>query len=190
MASMNVMRPQSIDRLLVVDDDQDISEMLVEQLASAGYDVQSASSVGTARDVLSREQIDLIVLDLTLPDGDGLSLCRELRAQGHDALIVMVTARDAAPDRVTGLATGADDYIAKPFDPQELLLRIRNLLRRFRGEVRPRGVQFALFGPWQLDLIRQRLTGPDGGLVMLSTSEFDILSRAAKQADLARRPCS
>jgi two-component system OmpR family response regulator len=104
----------------------------------------------------------VVVLDLNLPDGDGLSLCRD-RARGYADAIIMVTARDSALDRVLGLELGADDYLTKPFEPRELLARVRNLIRRAprrQAGARPRSARFARLGPWKLDLLlRRRATG-------------------------------
>ena len=115
------------------------------------------------------------MLDLGLPDGDGLQLCRELRAAGCDVPIIVVTARDAAIDRVLGLELGADDYLTKPFEPRELTARIRNLLRRTPAPLASR--RAIRFGSWRLDLVTRRLRAPDDSVVLLSTSEFDILHR-------------
>lgn len=165
-------------RLLVVDDDSDIRELVIAQLAREGYVLRAARDVAEVRAALAREPIDLVVLDLNLPDGDGLTLCRSLRAEGHGGAIIMVTARDSAIDRVLGLELGADDYLTKPFEPRELSARVRNLLRRRpQTSARPQGAWIARFGPWRLDLVRRRLIAPDDSLVMLSSTEFDILAR-------------
>lgn len=165
--------------LLVVDDDADIRELVLAQLRLEGYRLSSAGSVADARAVLARSGVDLVVLDLNLPDGDGLALCRALRAEGHDGAIIMVTARDSAIDRVLGLELGADDYLTKPFEPRELTARVRNLLRRTRvaPDGPPAGARIAKFGRWRLDLIKRRLIAPDDSLTMLSTAEFEILAR-------------
>jgi two-component system, OmpR family, response regulator len=165
-------------RLLVVDDDPDIRELVIEQLAHEGYALRAAKDVADVRAALATESADLIVLDLNLPDGDGLNLCRALRAEGHEGAIIMVTARDSAIDRVLGLELGADDYLTKPFEPRELSARIRNLLRRRpRAGSLPHGARVARFGPWRLDLVKRRLIAADDSLVMLSSTEFDILNR-------------
>lgn len=167
-----------VPRLLVVDDDPDIRELVIQQLAREGYALHAAGNVADVRATLAREPVDLIVLDLNLPDGDGLTLCRQLRAEGHEGAIIMVTARDSAIDRVLGLELGADDYLTKPFEPRELSARVRNLLRRRqRIEARPGGAQVARFGRWRLDLVKRRLIAPDDSLVMLSSTEFAILNR-------------
>ena len=168
-------------RLIVVDDDPDIRDLIVQQLRQEHYEVVAAGSLGELYQALSVHAADLIVLDLNLPDGDGLSLCRELRAEGNDVPIIMVSARGSAIDRVLGLELGADDYLTKPFEPRELLVRIRNLLRRSHADEpdrqRDKGVRIARLGPWRLDLFQRRLIAEDGRLVMLSSAEFRLLSR-------------
>jgi len=166
-------------RVLVADDDADIRELIIAQLEREPYIVSAAGSVGEIRQSLASEPVDVVVLDLNLPDGDGLALCKELRAEGFASAIIMVTARDSAIDRVLGLELGADDYLTKPFEPRELLARVRNLLRRSRtanGD-RPAGARIARFGPWTLDLLHRRLIAADGRLVMLSSAEFRLLAR-------------
>ncbi|MFZ2994665.1 response regulator [Sphingobium sp.] len=175
--------PSSAATIVVVDDDADIRELIVGQLAQENYHLLSASTLGELRQILSATAVDLIVLDLNLPDGDGLTLCRELRADGTEVQIIMVTARGSAIDRVLGLELGADDYLTKPFEPRELLVRIRNLLRRSRSETVIRGggragaTRYAHFGPWRLDLVQRRLLAPDDRLVMLSSAEYRLLCR-------------
>lgn len=168
-------------RLIVVDDDPDIRDLIVRQLQQEHYEVVPAGSLAELHEALSLHPADLIVLDLNLPDGDGLNLCRELRAQGNDVRIIMVSARGSAIDRVLGLELGADDYLTKPFEPRELLVRIRNLLRRAHNDdperQRDKGARTASFGPWRLDLFQRRLIAEDGRLVMLSSAEFRLLSR-------------
>jgi len=170
---------QAADRILVVDDDEDIRELIVRQLRQEHYVVASAGSVEAMRSAQEAHPADLIVLDLNLPDGDGLALCRALRAEGLTSAIIMVTARDSAIDRVLGLELGADDYLTKPFEPRELLVRVRNLLRRsWAADVqRPRNARYARFGSWQLDLVQRRLVASDDRLVMLSSAEFRLLNR-------------
>ena len=174
---MNSRQP----RLIVVDDDPDIRDLIVRQLQQEHYDVVPAGSLAAFNEALSMHPADLIVLDLNLPDGDGLNLCRELRAQGSDVRIIMVSARGSAIDRVLGLELGADDYLTKPFEPRELLVRIRNLLRRAHIEdperQRGKAARTACFGPWRLHLFQRRLIAEDGRLVMLSSAEFRLLSR-------------
>ena len=166
--------------LLIADDDADIRELLRDQLARDGYILSTAGDIAEIRRVVGDHPIDLVILDLGLPDGDGLQLCRDLRSEGFDGGIIMVTARDAAIDRVLGLELGADDYLTKPFEPRELSARIRNLLRRVpRRQDEPRMAQF---GGRRLDLLKRRLVLADDSIVMLSTSEFDILRRLIQHA--------
>ena len=172
--------------VIVVDDDADIRGLIVDQLRQENYDLLSASNLAELRQALREQPVDLIVLDLNLPDGDGLSLCRELRAEGSGIQIIMVTARGSAIDRVLGLELGADDYLTKPFEPRELLVRIRNLLRRPRVEAPAPADQsrYAVFGPWRLDLLQRRLIAPDDRLVMLSSAEFRLLSRFIEEPNV------
>ncbi|MDV6331158.1 response regulator transcription factor [Asticcacaulis sp. 201] len=172
--------------LLIVDDDAEIRSLVVSQLSREGYILFEAGDLATIRHHLNSAPIDLIVLDLTLPDGDGLVLCRELRAEGHHGAIIMVTARDSAIDRVLGLELGADDYLTKPFEPRELTARIRNLLRRTLP-VSHHSARFAYFGEWTLDLTKRRLIAGDNSVVMLSTTEYEILDRLVHNA---RKPLS
>lgn len=165
-------------RILVVDDDEDIRDLVVEQLEREHYELRSASALGEIKPLIADWPVDLIVLDLNLPDGDGLTFCRELRAEGHSVAVIMVTARDSPIDRVLGLELGADDYLTKPFEPRELLARIRNLLRR-RSEDggEGRNKRYARIGAWRLDLVQRRLIAPDERLIMLSSAEFRLLER-------------
>jgi len=167
----------TVHRLLVVDDDVDIRSMLAEQLSKAGYVVSTAGSGGEMRRALERERVDLIVLDLNLPGEDGLTLCRNLRARSNTP-VIMLTARSEPIDRVLGLEMGADDYLAKPFEPRELLARIRNVLRR--TEALPTSLDVvsvgeAKFAGWTLDLQKRHLVDPAGRVVVLSGAEFRLL---------------
>ncbi|MDR7154138.1 two-component system OmpR family response regulator [Sphingobium xenophagum] len=172
--------------VLVVDDDADIRDLIIGQLRQENYRLLGVGSLTELRQTLREESVDLIVLDLNLPDGDGLSLCRELRAEGSAVQIIMVTARGSAIDRVLGLELGADDYLTKPFEPRELLVRIRNLLRRGRSEpVAPvEAMRYAHFGPWRLDLVQRRLVAPDERLVMLSSAEYRLLCRFIEEPNI------
>jgi two-component system, OmpR family, response regulator len=154
----------TMQRLLIVDDDNDIRQLLAEQLGRAGYQVSTASDGQGMRQVLEREHVDLIVLDLNLPREDGLTLCRDLRARSTTP-VIMLTARSEPIDRVLGLEMGADDYLGKPFEPRELLARIRNVLRR--TEALPANLEPLA--------IRRHLVDPDGRVVVLSGAEFRLL---------------
>lgn len=176
---MNINTAPPSERIVVAEDDPDIRQLIVNQLRHEPYDLQAAGSLAEVRTLMQDGTVDLLVLDLNLPDGDGMTLCRELRSAGHEGAIIMVTARDGAIDRVLGLELGADDYLTKPFEPRELLARIRNLLRRSRSfdRARPRTARFARFGNWRLDLHQRRLVRPDERLVMLSAAEYRLLNR-------------
>lgn len=164
--------------VLVVDDDPDIRDLIVQQLRQAGFDVESAATLGDVRATLTARSFDVVILDLNLPDGDGVDLCREMRNAGRTEAIIMVTARDGSIDRVLGLELGADDYLTKPFEPRELVARIRNLVRRRGDEPDPSlNKRSARFGDWTLDLVQRRLVASDGRLVILSSAEYRLLHR-------------
>jgi len=165
------------DHLLVVDDDLDIRTLLAEQLGRAGYRVSTAADGAQMRQVLASQAIDLVVLDLNLPREDGLTLCRDLRAQSS-LPVIMLTARGEPIDRVLGLEMGADDYLAKPFEPRELLARIRNVLRRTQAlpaNLEPLAMRRARFDGWLFDLEHRHLVDPAGRVVVLSGAEFRLL---------------
>jgi len=172
-------------RILIVDDDAEICSLVSQVLTTQGYEVNSVGDGRAMRAALTAEPFDLIILDLMLPGEDGLSLCRHLHATTVTP-IIMLTAMGTEIDRVAGLETGADDYLAKPFSTRELLARIRAVLRR-TGAFPPRtarpedpepgdrpGRTF-LFSGWTLDTTRRRLTSPDGVLVEVTSGEFDLL---------------
>jgi len=117
------------ERILVIDDDSRLAAMVSEYLAAAGYRVATAASGAAGLERLAKEPYDALVLDLSLPDMDGLEVCRRLR-EGSDVAVLMLTARGDATDRIVGLELGADDYLPKPFEPRELLARLKAILRR------------------------------------------------------------
>jgi two-component system OmpR family response regulator len=119
--------------VLVVDDEPNIRDLLAQTLRLTGFDVRVAGDGRTALATVSAASPDLLVLDITLGDLDGISVARQLRADGHDVPVLFLTARDAAEDRIAGLAAGGDDYVTKPFSLEEVVLRIRAILRRTRG---------------------------------------------------------
>lgn len=121
-------------RILLVEDDARVREELTASLTQDGFEALQARTVGKARRLLAEEP-DLVLLDLGLPDGDGVDFCRSLRADGSSIPVIVLTARDAARDRISGLDAGADDYVVKPFEMGEVLARIRSVLRRSRQEV-------------------------------------------------------
>lgn len=163
--------------ILVMDDDPEILELVGNLLQREGYAVLSACDGTTARSMLDTS-VDLIVLDLMLPDTDGLSFTQKLRQQGVDTPIIMLTAKGDDFDRVLGLEMGADDYLAKPFHSRELLARIKAVLRRSRGPM-PREAEkngrFISFGGWRLDTAKRELISSDDVVVFLSGNEFDLL---------------
>jgi two-component system OmpR family response regulator len=166
-------------RLLVVDDDREIRLLLAEQLRGYGYEVATAANGTEMRHALDGMRVDLVVLDLNLPREDGLTLCRELRAKGPSPAVVMLTARGEAIDRILGLEMGADDYLPKPFEPRELLARIRSVLRRANSlpaNLEPLPAKRAKFASWTFDFEHRRLEGGDGRVVMLSGAEFRLMS--------------
>ena len=163
-------RPAKRDRLLVVDDDPELRELITHFLQRQGYDIVAVAD-GTAMDrALASRDIDLIVLDLMLPGEDGLSIARRLK-NTSDVPIIIVSAHGEDVDRIEGLEVGADDYMAKPFNPRELLARIRAVLRRSRNP----GAEVVEFGGFRLDSGTRRLLR-DGNTVSLTSGEFDLLS--------------
>jgi two-component system, OmpR family, response regulator len=175
MPAYNETRPQS-PRILIVDDDGQIRQLLAAFLRDNGFDVALVRDGVEMRDAIRDTPPDLIVLDLMLPGIGGLELCRELR-RSSAVPVIMLTARGDDTDRIVGLEVGADDYLAKPFNPRELLARIRAVLRRSGGEagepVRARNGH--MFNGWRVDLLRRELMNPEGALVDLSGAEFDML---------------
>ncbi len=157
-------------RLLVVEDDRALAGVLKRALTEDGYAVDVERTVAGAELAAAVNDYALIVLDLGLPDGDGADLCRRLRANGHTAHILMLTARDARRDRIGGLDAGADDYVTKPFDFDEFAARVRALLRRPRG-ARPTVLEA---GGITLDPATRSVTR-GGVLVPLTTREFSLL---------------
>jgi two-component system OmpR family response regulator len=164
--------------ILVVDDDHETRRLLAEYLEKNGLCVSAARDGREMRRVLGRERVDLIVLDVMMPGDDGLKLCRELRAESQ-VPIIMLTARVEDVDRILGLELGADDYLAKPFNPRELLARIAAVLRRAAHAPRdplPSEVAGYRFAGWRLDTTARSLTGADGAVVPLSGAEYRLLS--------------
>jgi len=180
----------SAPRLLIVEDDLRLRDLLERYLDGQGFKVRGVGGANGMRHALAAEHYDLIVLDLMLPDGDGLSLTRELRAGGNATPIVMLTARGEDVDRIIGLELGADDYLPKPCNPRELAARIRAVLRRAPeppgAAPRADGGQVA-FGPFRLDLQSRRLTRGEE-VLRLSSGEFALLAAlvAAPHRPLSR----
>ncbi len=178
---MSIAGTGETPHLLIVDDDREIRDLLTRFLTRHGYRVTSARDGREMRKALADWRIDLIVLDLMLPGDDGLTLCRELRAQS-DIPVIMLTAMGEETDRIVGLEMGADDYLAKPFNPRELVARIRSVLRRARRAHDPipePGREVLRFAGWTLDMAARRLARDDGETVALSSGEFDLLAAFA-----------
>lgn len=163
--------------ILLVDDDRDIRSLLAEYLDANGYRTLTAAEGAGMWRALDNNRIDLIVLDLTLPGEDGLTLCRTLRARSS-VPVIMLTARGEPLDRILGLEMGADDYMAKPFEPRELVARIRNVLRRTQAlppNLEPVSAKRLCFAGWVLDLTVRNLISPKNTVIMLSGAEFRML---------------
>jgi DNA-binding response OmpR family regulator len=169
----------SPDALVVlVEDDDDIRRLVRDLLAREGFAVEAADTAVALDQVLARKRPDLVILDLMLPGEDGLSICRRLRSRGG-VPILMLTAKSDSVDRVVGLEMGADDYVTKPFDPRELLARVRALLRRSRGHAGhhdPEPSRRFAFDGLIIDLDARRLETEAGKPVALTSAEFDLLA--------------
>jgi len=164
--------------VLIVDDDREIRGLLAQYLEKHDFRTTAVADGREMRRILERSHIDLLVLDLMLPGEDGLSLCRELRSRSQ-LPIIMLTARGEDVDRIVGLELGADDYVAKPFNPRELLGRIKAVLRRSAHAPRdpsPENVRGFSFGGWRLDTITRALTNGEGREVALSGAEYRLLA--------------
>ncbi|MDH4149807.1 MAG: response regulator [Betaproteobacteria bacterium] len=165
------------DHILVVDDDREIRALLDEYLQKQGYRVTALADGRGLRAAVETSRPDVIILDVMLPGEDGLTLCRELRARST-VPIIMLTARGDETDRIVGLELGADDYVAKPFSPRELLARIKSVLRRSRSL--PENLQtdesgVFRFAGWTLDCATRNLKSPQGVIVALSGTDFRLL---------------
>ena len=163
-------------RLLLVDDEPGLREPLAEYLSRQGFAVTQAASAAEARSILRDDQPDLVLLDIMMPGEDGLSLCRHL-SEARAIPTILLTAKGEAMDRIIGLEIGADDYVVKPFEPRELVARIRSVLRRaVKGNGgAPVEDELFEFEGWQLDPLKRRLTSPEGALVSISSVEFRLL---------------
>lgn len=167
--------------ILIVDDDPEIRDLLKDYLEKQHFRVSTARDGNEMWRALKRGQIDLVVLDIMLPGEDGITLCRKLRDES-DVMIVMLSAVGEESDRIIGLEVGADDYLAKPFSPRELLARIKALTRRTTGTLadqrkarRLADLPMIDFNNWQLDQNKRRLLDPEGVAVPLSTAEYELL---------------
>ncbi|WP_041794866.1 response regulator [Pararhodospirillum photometricum] len=162
--------------VLIVDDDSDIRDLVAFEARRQGWEVCEAASVRALEEVLARHVPDLILLDIRLPDGDGLALAQRLRASS-EIPIIMLTGLGSDIDRVVGLEIGADDYVVKPFNPRELIARIKAVLRRSGGlrSIVADDHDRRRFAGWVLDLSARTLQAPDGRPVHLTCAEFQLL---------------
>ncbi|WP_429082207.1 response regulator [Aeromonas bivalvium] len=168
---------QGSPHILVVDDHSEIRDLLKRFLEQHGMRVSCARDGREMKRLLEEREFDLLVLDLMLPGEDGLTLCRELRVKSN-LPIIMLTAMGEETDRIIGLEMGADDYLAKPFNPRELLARIKAVMRRTQADQQPVAETLSRdlrFDRWLLDINRRELIDEDGVGLSLSTAEFDLL---------------
>ncbi len=160
--------------LLLVDDEASLREPLAEYLSSQGFSVAQAESAAAARSVLLHETPQLVLLDIMMPGEDGLSLCRHL-IEARNLPVILLTAKGEATDRIVGLEIGADDYVVKPFEPRELVARIKSVLRRASRPPPPEEDALYEFEGWRLDPLKRRLTDPEGAVISISSAEFRLL---------------
>lgn len=163
-------------RLLLVDDEATLREPLADYLVRQGFVVEQAASAAEARSRLRDAAPDLVLLDIMMPGEDGLSLCRHL-AESQAIPTILLTARGEATDRIVGLEIGADDYVTKPFEPRELVARIRSVLRRASkgAAAKVEEEEDFVFDGWRLDPLKRKLTDPEGVSVAISSVEFRLL---------------
>ncbi len=166
---------QSAPQILVVDDDPEIRKLLARYIESQGFRVQLAASRQELEEALTTHGVDLMVLDVMLPDGSGLDICRDLRARRSNVPIILLTALKEDVDRIIGLEIGADDYMGKPFNPRELVARIRAVLRRRAELPGPAEATTYSFEGFVAEPATRRVTNPDGEEVDLTGAEYDLL---------------
>jgi DNA-binding response OmpR family regulator len=170
-----VSAPTPPPSVLIVEDDENLRVVLHDNLEEEGYRVTDAISAATARAAIDGGRYDLVILDVMLPDGDGYALCRQLRAAGNSARVLMLTARALEDDLVTGLDAGADDYLVKPYRLRELMARVRALLRR-GAEPTPAAPELLRCGDYRVDFRAREVFADSGASVSLTRTEFDLLS--------------
>ena len=176
MTGTPVTQPRNTGaRVLIVDDEPDLREPLADYLSGQGFAVVQAASAADARSLLLQDKPDIVLLDIMMPGEDGLSLCRHL-VETKSLPVILLTARGEATDRIIGLEIGADDYVTKPFEPRELVARIRSVLRRAtRPAATPEEDAWYEFEGWQLDPLKHQLTDPEGAVIAISSAEFRLL---------------
>jgi len=176
------MQSAQRQKILVVDDDLRLRDLLKRYLSEQGFAVDTVPDAAAMDRSLSRVRYDLLVLDLMLPGEDGLAICRRLRAAGNTVAVIMLTAKGDDVDRILGLEMGADDYLAKPFNPRELVARIHAVLRRQAPQEAPgapsQEAKVVEFGPFALNLGNRSLTR-SGEAIALTTGEFALLKALA-----------
>jgi two-component system OmpR family response regulator len=162
-------------KVLLVDDEASLREPLAEYLTRQGFLVTAAANAAEARSRLREDKPQIVLLDIMMPGEDGLSLCRHL-VESRDIPVILLTARGEATDRIVGLEIGADDYVVKPFEPRELVARLRSVLRRTsRSMAPPTDNELFEFEAWRLDPLKRRLIDPEGAAVAISSVEFRLL---------------
>jgi two-component system, OmpR family, response regulator len=169
----------ALTRCLVVDDDPELLQSVSDYLRRFGFEAVAASTAAQMRSLLSQGGVDMVVLDVMLPDGDGLSICAALRQRPETANlpVIMLTAQGDPHSRVLGLELGADDYIAKPFEPRELVARIKAVLRRRSAPSGGGGGDGSVeFAGWRFDRLKRQLLSPQQVVVPLSSAEYRLLS--------------
>ncbi len=159
--------------ILLIDDEPAVADVAVFALRDAGFEVRAAGTLAEGRKLLDRRPVDLLILDLGLPDGDGLDFCRELRRSSR-LPVLMLTCRDGEIDRVLGLEIGADDYVVKPFSPRELAARVRSILRRVENGSLSAEEDLVQLGRLTIDRAEHRVL-LDGSEIHLTPTEFEVL---------------
>ena len=172
--------------ILVVDDEREVRDVLEEYLLAHGYAAIGAESAAAAKAIAAAQPLDLALVDIHMPGEDGLSLARHLRERYATIAIVMLTSAGTIVDRIVGLEMGADDYVPKPFDPRELLARVKSVLRRTSAAGRAElGAERVRFGRCVLDVAAHRLTDENGVEVSMSPMEYDLLRALAEHPNRA-----
>ncbi len=172
--------------ILIVDDEPDVREVLEEYFVTHGYAAFVADSAQSAKAIAAKEMIELALIDIHMPGEDGLSLARHLRERYSRIAIVMLTSASTVVDRIVGLEMGADDYVPKPFDPRELMARVKSVLRRTSAAGRAElGAERVRFGRCVLDVAAHRLTDENGDEVAMTPLEYDLLKALAEHPNRA-----
>jgi two-component system phosphate regulon response regulator OmpR len=174
--------------ILIVDDEPEVRDVLEEYFTTHGYIAIGAENAGVAKEIAAQQPVDVALVDINMPGEDGLSLARHLRERYARIGIVMLTSASTVVDRIVGLEMGADDYVPKPFDPRELMARVKSVLRRLsRDRTGDLGAQRVRIGRCVLDVDAHRLTDENGDEVAMSPLEFDLLKALAEHPN---RPLS